>query len=417
MPNDAAHEQPSILVLNSGSSSLKAALFALRPEGDPERPLLEANATGIGQSSGKLVIAGADGEPLADDPHTYQSQTEALEKIAGSLRERGAGAPAAIGHRIVHGGMHLTRHQRLTASVLRQLEQATHFAPLHIPSSLALIRRSEELYQGVPQFACFDTAFHQTLPEAAWRLPLPDAYAEQGLRRYGFHGLSYESIVAQLRAEPARLPERIVVAHLGSGSSLAALLRGRSIDTSMAFTPAGGVPMATRTGDLDPGVLIYLQRTAGLTLDEVEALVNHDAGLKALAGSTPDMQKLEASAADQSAPRAANRAALAIDIFAAAVAKTVAAYIVSLEGLDLLVFTGGIGEHSAAFRAGIVDRLRPLGVALDPDRNARHAGTLSSAGSRVVVRVLPAQEDLQIARHVRTLLAPERPRVPSEASQ
>jgi acetate kinase len=392
----------SILVINSGSSSLKAALFVQQDEGTrDERPILQANATGIGQTEGKLSIRDADGKSLGEDQHNYQSQSEALARIAESLAQQADRLPVAIGHRVVHGGMHLTSHQRITPALLDQLQQAIHFAPLHIPGSLELIRKSEEIYPDTPQFACFDTAFHQTLPEKAWRLPIPQQWTDKGVRRYGFHGLSYESIVAQLRVEGS-VPERLIVAHLGSGSSLAAIERGRSVDTSMGLTPSGGVPMATRTGDLDPGVLIFLMRAGGLTLDEIEALVNHDSGLRALSGGISDMQKLEARAAEPDG----REAALAIEIFSSAVAKTIASYLVTLEGLDMLVFTGGIGEHSASFRAAVCERLRPLGLRLDPGKNGRHATLISIASSSVPIRILPAQEDLQIARHVRGMLEP-----------
>ena len=391
-----------ILVINSGSSSLKAALF-LPEKGGGEQRMMEANATGIGQAEGKLTITGADGNALAHDKHDYKSQPEALDAVAQNLRQHFGREPGAIGHRIVHGGMHLTTHQRITPEVLTQLHQAVHFAPLHIPGSLELIHKAQAFYPGVPEFACFDTAFHQTLPEYAWRIPIADEYAEAGMRRYGFHGLSYESIVAQLRAGGAAVPERVIVAHLGSGSSLAAIANGRSIDTSMGLTPAGGIPMATRTGDLDPGILIFLMRASRLSLDEAEAVVNRRGGLAALSGGISDMQKLEAAAAQKDDQ--AEKAALAIDIFARAIAKTVASYIVSLGGLDLFVFTGGIGEHSASLRARAVSYLGPLGFQLDAEANAQHGKVISAAGSRVAIRILPAQEDLQIARHVRRLLA------------
>jgi acetate kinase len=370
-------------------------------QGD-ERPVLEATASGIGQTEGKLTIKDGDGNPITpageSDNHNYQSQAEALAKVAESIAQHSDDRPVAIGHRIVHGGMHLTRHQKITPALLVQLEQAVHFAPLHIPGSLELIRKAADLYPSTPQFACFDTAFHQTLPEQAWRVPIPEAWAVKGVRRYGFHGLSYESIVAQLRAE-GRVPERMIVAHLGSGSSICAIERGRSVDTSMGLTPTGGVPMASRTGDLDPGVLIFLMRSGGLNLDQIELLVNHDSGLRALSGGISDMQMLEAAAETSD-----RRASLAITIFAQAVAKTIAGYIVSLAGLDLLVFTGGIGEHSAGFRREVCEALRPLGIRLEASANQGHTGLISDGRSQVPIRVLPAEEDLQIARHSRRLL-------------
>ncbi len=395
MPNSDPKHPSTILVINSGSSSLKAGLFAR--SGDDERPLLVAEATGIGQAEGKLSLTDGEGRALAgpDAAHEYRSQTEALAAVADLLLRQHGEPPAAVGHRIVHGGVRLTTHQRVTPQVLQTLEDSVHFAPLHIPGSLELIRQAETLYPAVPQFACFDTAFHQTMPEQAWHLPIPQKYTDAGVRRYGFHGLSYESIVAQLRSGGV-LPPRLIVAHLGSGSSLAAIREGASVDTTMGLTPAGGVPMATRTGDLDPGVLIYLQRAAGLSLDDLEHLVNKDAGLKALSGGVSDMQKLEQAGTPD--------AALAVELFAIAVAKAVAALMVSLNGLDLLVFTGGIGEHSASFRAQVVDRLRWLGLALDPSANSAHSRVLSSSSSKAEVRTLPAQEDLEIARHCRRLL-------------
>jgi acetate kinase len=392
----------AILVINSGSSSLKVGQFVHSgPESADERPLLLASATGIGQAEGKLSVTDGDGHSLpgTDSTHDYKSQSEALAAIAERLAAEHGASPVAIGHRIVHGGVHLTAHQKITPAVLKTLEQAVHFAPLHIPGSLELIKQTEKLYPGVPQFACFDTAFHQTLPEQAWRLPIPAKYSEAGVRRYGFHGLSYESIVYQLRAE-GEIPRRLIVAHLGSGSSLAAIREGKSIDTTMGLTPTGGIPMATRTGDIDPGVLIYLARTAGLSTDELEHLVNQDCGLNAISDGLSDMQKLE-----QAGTRPAE---LAVEIFAVAVAKAIAALSVSLEGLDLLVFTGGIGEHGAPFRAQVMERLAWLGLALDPKANGGHSSGISAPGSKAAVRVLPAQEDLQIARHCRRLLSSDR---------
>ncbi len=390
-----------VLVLNSGSSSLKAGLFI--PEAGAnfagEQALITAQASGIGQGGGTLSVRNASGKELASGGHTLGSQEEALTEIAAALRVHGGGAqPGAVGHRIVHGGPRLMEPIAITPGVLSSLENAVQFAPLHLPGALRLIGQASQLYPGIPQAACFDTTFHRTMPPIAKRLPVSRAWAGAGVQRYGFHGLSYESLVGQLRAEPGRLPDRIVMAHLGSGSSLCAALRGASVDTTMGMTPSGGIPMATRTGDLDPGALIFMARQGRLTPDALESEVDHRSGLAAVSGGSGDMQALE------QAMNAGNAdAALAFSIFAAAVAKQVAALTVSLAGLDLLVFTGGIGEHSAALRAAVVERLAPFGFRLDAAANARHAPAIDAPSSIVPIRVLPAQEDLVIAAHTRRL--------------
>ncbi len=388
-----------VLVLNSGSSSLKAGLFVPEPGANfaGERALLTAHASGIGQANGKLSVKDAGGHELASDGRGLGSQEEALAAVARALSEHGSAMPEAVGHRIVHGGPRLLEPTLLTASVVRVLEQSVHFAPLHLPGSLRLIAQAQKLYPELPQAACFDTAFHSTLPPAARELPVARRFAEAGVVRYGFHGLSYESLIGQLRAEGARLPDRIVMAHLGSGSSLCAALRGHSVDTTMGMTPSGGIPMATRTGDLDPGVLLFMARQGRLTLDELETEVNHRSGLAGISGMSGDLQELEAAADGNPA------AATAVEVFATAVAKQVAALTVSLGGLDLLVFAGGIGEHSAALRAGVLDRLRPFGFRLDAKANQEHAGLISTPGSKVPVRIVPAAEDPVIARHTRRI--------------
>jgi acetate kinase len=248
----------------------------------------------------------------------------------------------------------------------------------------------------VPQFACFDTAFHSTIPEIASRFPLPRDLFEEGIHRYGFHGLSYESIIYQLGKE---LPSRTVMAHLGSGASLAALKDGRSVETSMGLTPAGGIPMATRTGDLDPGVLLYLLRAKNMNVDSLETMLNRESGLTGLSGGMADMRELEksAKAGDQ-------KAQLAIDIFCLAIRKYIAAYSAVLEGLDLLIFAGGIGEHSAPVRSIVCNGLKFLGIDLDESANQAPHGVISWPGSKVLVRVVESQEDEQIARHCRTLM-------------
>ncbi|MGH9736310.1 MAG: acetate/propionate family kinase [Candidatus Acidiferrales bacterium] len=384
-----------ILVINSGSSSLKFGLYAER-EGD-EHPLLEGEAEG-GHSSGKLEVRDSNGRVLRSEESGFASQADALERAAQWLDEQSPARASAIGHRVVHGGPRLVTHQPITPAVLKDLKDSVHFAPLHIPASLELIRAAQHRYPGVPQFACFDTAFHNTMPEEAARFALPDDLFAEGIRRYGFHGLSYESVVHHLRLAGS-LPSRTIVAHLGNGASLAAIKDGRSLDTTMGLTPTGGVPMATRSGDLDPGVILYLQRVKGVDVDSLERLLNHDCGLAALSGGRSDMRDIQAAAA-----KADSRALLAIEVFCRSIRKVIAAYAAVLGGADLIVFTGGIGEHSAQVRANVCQGLRILGVSIDGVRNQVNDGIISAGDSSVQVFVIPSEEDRQIARHCRAML-------------
>jgi acetate kinase len=386
----------TILVLNSGSSSLKFGLFGSGPRdgeaatagrgnaGD-ETLLLEGSAQGIGRNDGSLQVKSADGAVLMQSAHIMQSQTDALHKLAEVLAKHGHTRPAAVGHRVVHGGPHLREHQRLTPQVRKQLQEAVHFAPLHIPPALALIDLATETFSDALQFVCFDTAFHRTLPPRAAQFALPRRHAQAGVIRYGFHGLSYESLVRQLGHE---MPARAVFAHLGNGSSLCALRDGVSVDTSMGLTPTGGIPMATRSGDLDPGVLLYLMRTEQLDAGKLETLLNRESGLTGFTQGEGDMQALakRAASGDQDAE-------LAIDVFATAVRKYVGAYAALLGGIDLLVFAGGIGEHSAEVRRRVCSGLEFLGLKVDnPDATATK------------VRIMHTEEERQIARHCRALL-------------
>lgn len=380
MHTDNSADDQTILVLNSGSSSLKFGLF--RHAGGDESLLLEGSAEGIGRDDGSLRIKAPDGRVLVQQERVLESQMDALQKLAQVLKEQHHARPAAVGHRVVHGGPHLRAHQRVTADVRRQLHEAVHFAPLHIPPALALIDEAEKIFDDAPHFACFDTAFHATLPPRAAQLALPRRYAEAGVMRYGFHGLSYESLVARLGAD---LPARAVFAHLGNGSSVCALRDGESIDTSMGLTPTGGVPMGTRSGDLDPGVLLYLMRVEKLDADALEALLNRQSGLAGYADGESDMQALEKRAAAGDA-----NASLALDAFATAVRKTIGGYAALLGGIDLLVFTGGIGEHSQEIRKRVCDGLAFMGL------------TESDPASKV--KAIHTEEEKQIARHCRALL-------------
>ncbi len=386
--------QQSILVINTGSSSLKFGLYT-EQNGD-EQVLFDGLADGIGQSSGTLEVKDGAGKKLRAENISFASRHDALSHATKWLNELAPGKPYAIGHRVVHGGPRLTQHQRITQELINELQACVHFAPLHIPMALQLIEEAERGYPGVPQFACFDTAFHTTMPERAARFPLPRKLFDDGIRRYGFHGLSYESIVHQLGA---KLPNHTVIAHLGSGASLVAVQNGKSVDTSMGLTPTGGIPMATRTGDLDPGVLLYLQRAKRMDADSLEQLLNHNAGLVALSGGTADMRQL------QSAAEAGDGdAELAIEVFCLSIRKVIAAYAAVLGGLALLVFTGGIGEHSAAVRSRVSDGLGFLGIAIDSNANQSSQPVISLSSSAVRVCILASQEDRQIARHCRAMM-------------
>jgi acetate kinase len=369
-----------ILAVNSGSSSLKFGLFA--KQNGEEAAILSGGADGVGKPSGRLSIQNSSGKTLLDESYTLDTQTKALEESVRALLKFTHASPVAVGHRIVHGGPHLRQHQRITNKLVETLEAAVHFAPLHIPPAVELIHATERLLPDLPQFACFDTAFHATMPETSYTYALPEEIRAQGVQRYGFHGLSYESIVFRLGE---KIPSRVVCAHLGSGASLAALRDGKSVDTSMGMTPTGGIPMATRTGDLDPGIAVFLLRT-GVKADEFETIVNRKSGLAAIAGDS-DMRALQ-----ERMEKGDKAATLAIDIFAGAVRKFIGAYAAELGGLDLLVFTGGIGEHSAIVRGRVCAGLEFLGIQSEGDGNF----------SKVTVMV--SEEEAQIARHCRRLM-------------
>ena len=371
-----------ILAVNSGSSSLKVGLFAA--QNDEETVVLRGAADGIGKPDGRLRVEDSAGRVLLDEGYSLDTQAKALEESLRALVKFADSAPVAVGHRVVHGGPHLREHQRITNNLIATLEASVHFAPLHIPAALALIRETERLLPGAQQFACFDTAFHITMPETSFVYALPEEIRSKGVQRYGFHGLSYESIVHRLGKE---IPPRTVCAHLGSGASLVALRDGRSVDTSMGLTPTGGVPMATRIGDLDPGVLLFLMRTERMGADALETMLNRKSGFAALAGGESDMRKLL-----ERMEKGDHDAALAVDVFASAVRKFIGAYAAELGGLDLLVFTGGIGEHSDVVRGRICEGLEFLGI------------RPGASGQFSNVMVMTSEEEVQIARHCRRLM-------------
>jgi len=389
---DAAIEQRIILALNSGSSSLKFGLFGA--QGDEIRPLCAGAVEGIGSDSGRFWIRSAEGKALKDDRQPVAGQQEAIRAVAQALDNLPYPRPAAIGHRIVHGGPKLREHQLITPEVLEELKAAAVFAPLHVPIALALIRQAQHHFPGVPEFACFDTAFHRTLPESASHFALPQKFWDAGVRRYGFHGLSCESILQTLGAD---VPPRMIMAHLGSGASITAIANGASVDTTMGLTPTGGIVMATRTGDLDPGVFLHILRTTGSTAEDLEKLLDKESGLLGLSGISGGMRQLHETHENPAAQ-------LAIEVFCRSAKKAIGGFIAILGGLDLLVFTGGIGEHDSAVRERICSGLEPLGITLDLQKNQSGTQTISADSSRARVYVLESQEDVQIARHTCRLL-------------
>ena len=382
-----------VLALNSGSSSLKFGLY--RVGSARVEILLSGEAESIGYKEGKFLARNSRNEVLLCETAPSPSQREAIFRIARLLTDSKMPAPVAVGHRIVHGGPKLRRHCLIDDEVLRQLGAASAFAPLHIPSALSVIGFAREHFAAATQVACFDTAFHADLPEVARVLPIPKELRAEGIQRYGFHGLSCESIVRQLADD---LPERLIIAHLGNGASVTAVKAGRSIDTSMGLTPSGGVIMSTRSGDLDPGVLIYLMREKKFNAAMLEELVDGRSGLLGISGVGGDMRGLH-----EAAPTNAD-ARLAIQMFCYSVRKQVAAMIAALDGVDLIVFTGGIGENDEEVRAAICRGLSWIGVRLDETRNASANNPVNCPASRCSVRVLASQEDEQIARHTWALL-------------
>jgi acetate kinase len=378
----------TILALNSGSSSLKFGLYQVGSARTDM--LLSGEAESIGDNDGKFSANDQHGNTLLSETVSISSQREAVSRIGRLLADAQMPTPAAIGHRIVHGGPTLRQHRPIDGSVLGQLEAATAFAPLHTPSALSVIRFAQEHFPGVPQVACFDTTFHAGLPEVARVLPIAKELQSEAIQRYGFHGLSCESIVRQLGGD---LPNRLVIAHLGNGASVTAVKGGKSIDTSMGLTPTGGVIMGTRSGDLDPGVLVYLMREKKFDAAMLEELVDHRSGLPGISGVGSDMRHLHEAASSNPDAR------LAIEMFCYSVRKQVAAMIAALDGVDLVVFTGGIGEHDAEARAAICSGLSWIGVRLDEARNRSANNPINDPASLCSVRVLPSEEDEQIARH------------------
>ena len=382
-----------VLALNCGSSSLKFGLY--RVDESRTHALVSGEVESIGASSSKFHAFDTPGHSLVSERISLATQNDALIRIAKLLVDGNMPAPSAIGHRIVHGGPTLRQHCRIDHAVLQQLQDASTFAPLHTPATLSVIRYAESHFPDMPQIACFDTTFHANLPDVARVLPIPKELRSEGIQRYGFHGLSCESIMRQLVSD---LPSRLIIAHLGNGASITAIKNGISIDTSMGLTPSGGVIMGTRSGELDPGVLIYLMREKKFDAAKLEELIDQRSGLLGISGVAGDMRLLHVAAVTNTDAR------LAIDMFCYSVRKQIAAMIAVLDGIDMIVFCGGIGENDALVRAEICAGLGWVGVRLDAERNGTATNPIGDARSRCAVQVLISQEDEQIARHSWDLL-------------
>jgi acetate kinase len=389
-----------ILVINSGSSSIKFSLFEVQRE-EP-RSLFEGEVTGIGGATASFKFRDAGGRDLSGGRNEVKAQTavEAIGLVVGAVSGQGLPTVDAVGYRVVHPGAKLDRHQRITEQVLRDLEEAVVFAPLHDPAVIEVIKDMMAKFPGVAHYACFDTVFHQTMPQAATTYPIPVEYRERGVRRYGFHGLSCESIVRQLRAEKELpFPKRMAIAHLGSGCSVTALVDGRSIDTTMGLTPTGGVVMGTRPGDLDPGLVLYLLRQMkGDQVGTLEKMLNHDAGMVALSGMPNDMKAVREAAAKGEA-----RASLAVEIFTRSVKKALGGLIALMGGIDAVVLAGGIGEHDTRSRSEILAGMGGLGISVNSELNGATGGAIrqiSASDSVTTVLIVPAKEDWMIAMHV-----------------
>jgi acetate kinase len=389
----------AVLVVNAGSSSVKFQIFGLSARGDPQR-LIKGQIDGIGTKP-RLRAQARDGSPLADKsyaPAEIADVAAAMMVAAEWLRQTQAVDLIAVGHRVVHGGPDYGRPVLLDADVLARLERLSPLAPLHQPNNLAPIRSLLERRPALPQVACFDTAFHRGHKPVADRYAIAEKFYREGVRRYGFHGLSYEYVAGRLReVAPGVANGRVIIAHLGSGASMCALADGKSVESTMGFTALDGLPMGTRPGQIDPGVLLYLIAEKGLDAAALENLLYRESGLKGMSGVSNDMRELEASDAES--------AKLAVDYFVHRIGLNAGMLTAALGGLDAFVFTAGIGENSAAIRGRVAEKLGWLGAVLDPAANAAENSLISAPQSKVALYVVPTDEELMIARHTLSLVA------------
>jgi acetate kinase len=390
-------QKDCLLTINGGSSSIKYALYEIN---DPLNQLLSGEMEGIGSGKARLRFIHLKSEPkhnvdipVADHTAAGHWLVDWLQKEAGFISVK------AIGHRIVQGMAH-TSSEKITDKLLKELKAISAYDPEHLPAEIKLIEVFRKHYPDIDQVACFDTSFHAVMPDIAKLVPIPLKYRDKGVRRYGFHGLSYSYLMEEFEriAGSEKAKGKIIIAHLGSGASLAAIKNGKSMDTSMGFTPASGLTMSTRTGDLDPGVAWYLQKFEKLTPKQFNHLINHESGLLAISGTTADMQRLlQIQHQDK-------RATAAVEFFCYQCIKWIGAFTAILDGLDTLIFSGGIGEHAPEIRKRICTGLQFLGIELDKTQNTKNGGVISNDASKISVRVIKTNEELMIARSVCTTL-------------
>jgi acetate kinase len=390
---------PCILTINGGSSSIKFALYQV---GEPLKRNLSGKIDRIGLSGTNLTFHDADGKPQASRKLIAADHKSAANFLIDWLEEKyDFKTIQAVGHRVVHGMKHIAP-EIVTQDLLDELHRISPYDPDHLPREIELIEAFRQRHPKLPQVACFDTAFHHAMPRVAKLLPIPRRFDAKGVQRYGFHGLSYACLMEELTRldDPAATKGRVILAHLGNGASLAAVRDGKSIDTSMGFTPTAGLVMSTRSGDLDPGLAPYLDRTEQMTTKQFYEMVNHESGLLGVSEISSDMRDLLTREAGDV------RAAEAVALFCYQAKKWIGSFAAALGGLDTLVFSAGIGENCPSIRARICNGLGFLGIELNEARNAENAAVISSDAGRVVVRVIRTDEELMIARSVRRILEP-----------
>ncbi len=388
----------AVLTINGGSSSLRFAMFL---RGQPPERILSGKIERISLSDSVLTVSGSEGPAETHAVAAPDHMTAANVLLECIDRQTASPAIAAAGHRIVHGGPRYAEPEWVTDDLIAELRRLSPFDPVHLPAEIALVEAFGRRFPALPQIACFDTAFHRDLPRVARILPVPRRLEARGVRRYGFHGLSYTFLMQELArvAGPEAARGRVILAHLGNGASLAAVRDGHCIDTSMAFTPAAGLVMGTRSGDLDPGLIWYLEREEGTSPEQFNDMVNRRSGLLGISETSSDLRDLLAQEGDD--PRAAE----AVAVFCYQLKKWIGGFVAALSGLDTLVFSGGIGEHASAVRSRVCEGLAFLGIELDGARNAADAAVISADASRVVVRVIPTDEERVIAEAVSRMLS------------